>query len=403
MKIIRLSFTIIVLSLFLTAIGFLVLYLLNKYDLTSFDSDREIPTTNPKGIILDNLYDERLSGELRIYVSSSNDAQLLQYKLSSGRIKELVTFEDTFAFYYPGKFEIVGNEGYWINQSQGQYTVSHKDLLGTTKPSLIYEAPQDRTLIGLRKIDDSLYFTSYQYDEENLFDYEVISLKDGKTQTILDLDGREKLYIPVGQIDRQAILREYNLRTNRVQGDCVKATDLVKVSCVGLSDSKFWVQTREVSSLGYKAGEVGYIDVIDSESRTSRLLEGGIDEHFDDPEIYDDFVYFISGIIEVSSNRIENETAYGSFKPVYLEKVNLTSKEREQLILLPSNQGVSIEYVSDTFVLLSISESSTNRFDIKPYNLWFYNKQSGSLNKLSDIACEHNEYCAVSFIQYIKN
>lgn len=402
MKILKLFLTFTVLISILALAGYVGITLFDSYSSGPVvDSPRQESTI--KGITLDSLNEEGIGGEMRVYLNGTDSSKVVQYKLNSGRVKELVSLEDTIPYYFPGKFAVSGNDFYWIGQEDARYYINHKNLIDNKESQTIYEESKGKVLAGLFTNSSGVFFTSYEQNEDDSFSFEVLNV-GGSKKTLVNLSEREILLVPAGEIKGKLILREYNLQTNQITGKCLNAIDLKELTCVGLNESGYWPVTQEPTSLGLEMGKKGYIDLIDKSIKTRRVLEGEVDEYFDEVNVAGQSVFYISGVIEQAYSRSQGEgVSYGSFKPMYLETKDIDGGEREQLAVLPSNNSTKIEYVADSFILLAISESSTNKFEVKPYNLWIYDRKNGDLKKLSDIDCNDNEFCEVSFIQYINN
>jgi len=404
MRILRLLviFCFVLLGLAVALLGFFQGF---SYDFTRFfDSSENTSEEKVAGIKVNSLIDSEIFSEIILYLNGVNDPQVIRHKLSTSRERVLAQLSGSdLEYFFPGKIVIYDDDLYWIKRfGDINQIIRVKTNFAKQEEEVIYTVEGEARIIGMQKFDgDDVYFTQYLKREEE-YNYFIARLKNEKDfEKIMEQEKSEYPMVVVGMNkDKDLILRNYSESTTRVFGNCVLASTLEVTGCVNIEGVEYWLDSVEPEESGYLMGGAGFIEIVKKKEEPVKILEGSMDEHFESLYYHNGFVYFVSGVVEPASSYLTDEgDLFGSFKPIAIERISVDGESREELKILPSSLSAQIKYVTEDYLLVSMSNLSSNKYDIRPANLWLYDLKLKDFEQLTDIDCEVDQYCEAVFLQ----
>lgn len=403
-----------------TAILFVVLYfaqgLINQ-DFFSFLSgsdnntqDKKNNSTSIQGITLNSLNQPNLDGDITLYLNGTKEPQVVDYRLATGRqnILAKLTGSDPNS-YAPGGIVIKDNSLYWVRARNQTSQLIRVDTQNSNRESeVLYTNKNGAEIIGIKVFSgNEIYFTEYSQNENDGFDYQIIKYNGVKTETVLK-ETAQKIKVVAGKdVDTakgQLILQEYDDVTNSINGNCFYVKGLKQVGCEKISGVDYVITTREPDDQGFIMGGQGFIKTTDKKGVEKTILIGNKDEQFDSPVYKAGYVYFISGPIQAESASATDNSgtgdtnSYGTFQPVALERIKIDGTAREKLKVLPSSLFADINFATNDFLIVSLSQLSSDKLQTQPTNLWVLNLSNKDMKQLTDIKCDTEEFCEAVFL-----
>ncbi len=358
--------------------------LVSQFDLSTKDSRPAQKTENEVQGVSFREINYSVDNSLYIFINGLDSQKIVSYKLSTGRQKLVHDFGDSMKYFVPGNIQIIDTNLYWVENN----VVFKKDI-NSQEVQEIYKFEDNRNLVGLNIFEDKVYITAYLF-KDGLYDQTIYGIFDGKLTEMFK--SQETNIYTYNKIENdKLIVSVYQTRYNNFSNNCFSLPEKVEKVCENLP-FKLLNPTQE----GYRMGSAGFIEYAPENGGLETLVFGVEDEVFESPRLYQNKVYFISGVLEAASAYLQ-EDVFGSFVPLYLEVYDFKTETRSKLKDLPPSQSAQIKYIDDSIIVLSISERSTNKFETKPKNLWIYNFQTKTLEKLTNIDCP-GSFCEVEII-----
>ena len=411
MRLLRLFVFLCLVGIMLTILAIAFMGIFSSDLLKTIQNEDENVTDKNKqeeveGVTIDSLYQSNSSDEFIIYLNGVDSPIVLNYKLSTGREKTISDLDGSdIGNFFPGKVIVEDEYIYWVKQNNDKFTlikVSRDSF--NNKQEEIYSKKGIDQLVGLQLLENGdIYFTEYvkeTKDDRGLFNYSIVRIRNKKAQPIFSSHEQyPKIVIGVDEKNRP-MLRGYDADLNRATGNCNLLENLKEIGCEGQKNIEYLLESYIPKSDGYQAGINGNIRITDKKGMQKTVLKGEIDEHFESLYYYNGYIYFVSGKVEPTSG-LSNEEGqqFGIFKPVSLEKIKIDGTGRQEIKLLPSAALTRIPYVSDDYIILSMSRLSSNKYDIQPTNLWILDQKSKEMEQLTDVECKIDEFCEAVFLQ----
>ncbi len=404
MRIFKAFLSLSIIFLFLSVIILLAYHIfsINLFKNSSKNTqNQDIKKEVSDGIIL-NLEKSNINGSMFVFLNGEAGARIVKYSFFDQSVDTVLDLKDLpFEYYVPGKILIEDeSQDVFYLQDFGDDSVIYKYKFSNSDQSEEILTIQGYNLVGQFKVGNFLFVTAFKKQEDiYVFSIIKINLTDKSSSFVISDQSTSSSLIPVvvNIKEDKLFFKGYNISTNSLDSVCFDS-ELINISCTEAFDLDVIVDYRKPDEdSGFKLGQEGFLKLLYKDQTEKNILTGIEDEQFQSPYLFDDSIFFISGQI---ISDLGNSESFGSFVPSSLEEVNLSDLKRNLLVTLPSSSVSNIEFVNDDIIILEISLKGSNKFDVKPGNLWYFNRKTQKLKQISEIDCDEQNLCEVKFLQF---